>query len=32
MSGARPSLAAFTDPDAEDARGPPMWEIDKWRL
>ena len=32
LSGARPSLARFTDPDAEDARGPPLWEIDKWRL
>jgi ABC-type nitrate/sulfonate/bicarbonate transport system substrate-binding protein len=32
LAGARPSLAAFTDPDAEDARGPPMWEIDNWRL
>jgi hypothetical protein len=32
LSGARPSLAAFTNPDAEDARGAPMWDIDRWRL
>ena len=32
ISGARPSLAAFTDPDAEDVRGLPLWDIDHWRL
>jgi ABC-type nitrate/sulfonate/bicarbonate transport system substrate-binding protein len=34
ISGARPSLRAFTDPDpdAEDARGAPMWDIDRWKL
>jgi ABC-type nitrate/sulfonate/bicarbonate transport system substrate-binding protein len=32
LAGARPALAAFTDPDADDIRGPPMWEIDKWKL
>ncbi len=32
ISGARPSLRAFTDPDAEDVRGRPMWELDRWSL
>jgi ABC-type nitrate/sulfonate/bicarbonate transport system substrate-binding protein len=32
LAGARPALSAFTDPDADDLRGPPMWEIEKWRL
>jgi ABC-type nitrate/sulfonate/bicarbonate transport system substrate-binding protein len=32
ISGARPSLNAFTDPDAEDVRGPPVWELDRWKL
>ncbi len=32
LSGARPSLSAFTNPDGDDVRGPPMWDVDKWRL
>jgi ABC-type nitrate/sulfonate/bicarbonate transport system substrate-binding protein len=32
IAGARPSLDAFTSQDAEDARGPPLWELDRWRL
>jgi ABC-type nitrate/sulfonate/bicarbonate transport system substrate-binding protein len=32
ISGARPSLDAFSSQDAEDARGPPLWELDRWRL
>ena len=32
LSGARPSLAAFNTPDSDEVRGPPMWDIDKWRL
>jgi ABC-type nitrate/sulfonate/bicarbonate transport system substrate-binding protein len=32
LAGARPALSAFTDPDADDIRGPPIWEIEKWKL
>ena len=32
ISGARPALSAFSGTDAEDVRGPPMWELDRWNL
>jgi ABC-type nitrate/sulfonate/bicarbonate transport system substrate-binding protein len=32
LSGARPSLSAFTSSDSDDPRGAPMWDVDKWRL
>ena len=32
ISGARPSLNAFTSVDPEDARGLPMWDVDRWKL
>ena len=32
LSGARPSLSAFANSDADDARGAPLWDVNNWRL
>jgi ABC-type nitrate/sulfonate/bicarbonate transport system substrate-binding protein len=30
--GMKPPAATFTDPNARDVRGQPVWEIEQWRL
>lgn len=32
MAGAAPRLDAFSNSEDDDARGPPVWEINRWRL
>jgi ABC-type nitrate/sulfonate/bicarbonate transport system substrate-binding protein len=31
-AGMKPPMAAFTDPNARDVRGRPVWELEQWRL
>jgi hypothetical protein len=31
-AGMKPPMATFTDPNARDVRGRPVWELEQWRL